>query len=275
MMVIYRSEIEQNRYTASEMDVFVRSIYLVHVTKLGKLMASEGVLKTSKDKGSPDTIECEKNFSFPPSLYFYAGRACPSFGDVAFVFRPGIEGRHNGDANPFDTGGACDGKYPKIKNNIGKAKQLVQETLYSLDTWREAFKDFLKAFFPSSCSAYFCGKPEPEGDWGPEDLPAKPGCYEIDEKKPYWKAWTWEVRCYEEHRVDDGLLGWAPNQGQFFRILNPDDDPSGMSPVVEEDTPLGGLISSHLNGEIREYTNTDGKFKQLNKELADELCAKS
>jgi hypothetical protein len=53
--------------------------------------------------------KAETALGLPRSLYFYSGRACPEFGDVALAFEAGSEDGHTGSATPFDTGGLLAG----------------------------------------------------------------------------------------------------------------------------------------------------------------------
>ena len=54
---------------------------------------------------SDATRRAERLLGMAPSAYFYAGRACPDFGDVALAFDPSSEAGHTVSAHPFDTGG--------------------------------------------------------------------------------------------------------------------------------------------------------------------------
>ncbi len=47
------------------------------------------------------TRRAERLLGLAPSVYFYAGRAHPDFGDVALVFAPGCEASHTGSVTPF------------------------------------------------------------------------------------------------------------------------------------------------------------------------------
>src|SRR5262249_31795738 len=64
---------------------------------------------------SNETRQTEDSLGLRRSVYFYAGRACEDFGDVALAFGPECERGHNGSASPFDTGGLLNGR---IKANI-------------------------------------------------------------------------------------------------------------------------------------------------------------
>ena len=90
-------------------------IHTIHVThRLGRPASLlEGLAKRAAiPDSSPANEYCgpgarfvEAECGFPPSVYFYAGRACPSYGGAALAFPPESEKGRFDSATPFDTGG--------------------------------------------------------------------------------------------------------------------------------------------------------------------------
>jgi hypothetical protein len=54
---------------------------------------------------SDATRNAEDLIGLGRSAYFFAGRACPAFGDVALAYSVECETGHTGSVTPFDTGG--------------------------------------------------------------------------------------------------------------------------------------------------------------------------
>src|SRR5262249_3094758 len=127
------------------------------------------------------------------SAYFYAGRAHPSFGCVAFAFGPSCEAEHAGSVTPFDTGGLV---HPPrfIRIRLGPSDGEAELVLYAqsseipLDRWRDVFARVLAAYFVSDID-YWQGRPMP---LDPE------GLYELNTD---WRAWTFEVRFHEGQSI--------------------------------------------------------------------------
>lgn len=133
--------------------------------------------------------------------YFYAGRADPNYGGVAFAYDASID-RREGDATPFDSGGLCRDLMKPSNLSDDENRKLVGDTKNDLTEWRKPFKEFLAVFFPNPRD-YFHGRPRASAKWGPPDLPAR------QEENTEFIAWTWEARIHEPHPLLDGLLFWA------------------------------------------------------------------
>lgn len=100
---------------------FAGSVPLLHVTggrvPLNRLIFERGaVIPTSDDQDycSDATRRAESVLDLPSSVYFFAGRALPDFGDAVLEFSPTIEEEwftngKEGCATPFDTGGIVAG----------------------------------------------------------------------------------------------------------------------------------------------------------------------
>ena len=158
------------------------------------------------------TREAEEAFGLPPSRYFYAGRAHPDFGDCALVYKPSIESGRTGSVSPFDTGGVYWGYIhpfcgPDEADRRDRARALVAQTSVDLGVWRADFDAFLAAAFEAP-SGYFDAPPSQQSPWGPGDLPAWDPRNHANPTRE-WRAWTWEVRLYQEHAVELHLEGWG------------------------------------------------------------------
>jgi hypothetical protein len=197
---------------------FAKAVPLVTVVPLDKLVDHHGKLPIPPEAEARVARKVEQACDIPPSRYFYAGRAHPSFGNFAFAFRPAIEAAHKGSANPFDTGGVYIGKMHPLSGMSDaaamqvRAQKLIQGTRVDLPAWRSQFAEFLGAFFPAPLGYLTGAAPDVSAPWGPADLPAS---YKENHGRPTneWRAWTWEIRLYEEHPVDEHLLGWSCSRG--------------------------------------------------------------
>ncbi len=90
-------------------------------------------------------------------VYFYAGRACPTYGSVALAFAPTIEDRRFQTATPFDSGGLI--KQPAALHRAFQINldpdDLTQRVAYYQNSvvrppsqWREEFARWLTFYFP-------------------------------------------------------------------------------------------------------------------------------
>ncbi|MGA7498240.1 MAG: hypothetical protein WBX00_16050 [Isosphaeraceae bacterium] len=76
-------------------------VHLLHVTHgragrptLADLVRSGEIPTSEESQGycGPGTRFVEEQVGYPPSVYFYAGRACPVYGQAALAFAPASEG---------------------------------------------------------------------------------------------------------------------------------------------------------------------------------------
>ncbi len=133
-------------------------IALVHVT--GREQPFETTvgnapfeIPTSADAGycTDHTRRAEDLLHLSRSVYFYAGRAHPSFGSVALAFTPACEMSHTGSATPFDTGGLMNSNPAnQIRLRLdsdGEAERIAygRSSEISLERWREVFGGVLAA----------------------------------------------------------------------------------------------------------------------------------
>jgi hypothetical protein len=199
-------------------------IHLVHVTdgRLGRptladLVPSGEIPTSEENKGycGPGTRFVEEKVGYPPSVYFYAGRACPDYGQVALAFAPACEPDRAHLATPFGTGGV-------VKRDLGGAFRLnlqpdglEERVAYSQAStiradiepgWQASLARWLAAYYPTDPAGYWTRAPETRD---PEDL------YHLNED---WQAWTWEVRF---SRGPDALEAdrWAADPAHLHELL--------------------------------------------------------
>lgn len=177
-----------------------KRVHLVHVTHgrtgrptLADLVRS-GEIPTSEESNGycgPGTRFVEEQVGYPPSVYFYVGRACPDYGQAALAFAPASERDRFDSATPFGTGGV-------VKKDLNSAFKfnLQQDDLEARVAychastlsdngekgWRADFARWLTAYFPADPAGYWTQAPQTPD---PEDL------YSLNVD---WQAWTWEVR---------------------------------------------------------------------------------
>jgi len=146
-------------------------------------------------RSRPRTVKTEDAFNLGRCVYFYAGRAFPVSGGMAFAFSPVAEANHEGSVTPFDTGGLyCDDFFkPYIHMTPSKdahsRKAFCQASMIPLAIWRKRFADFLAVYF-SPLAGYWEGrpwKPDPDGI--------------LLHPQNTWQAWTFEVRFQEPHGI--------------------------------------------------------------------------
>jgi hypothetical protein len=171
----------------------------------------------------PTALDSEERLGFSRCVYFYAGRAHPQYGNLAFAFPPRCEAGRPGAASPFDTGGVVNRRKPPLlckfaADDQASRIQLVREAQMTLDQWRERFAEFLAAYF-RPLSAYWGGRPahpDPEDLYGPANQS--------------WVAWTFEVRLEEPVDIADCLV-WSATE-DVLELLRREDFAGGdASPV--------------------------------------------
>jgi hypothetical protein len=190
------------------------SVHLIHVTGPKEvpfdelLSESPHAIPTSEHPQyySDATRRAEDLLGLARSAYFYAGRACPAFGDLALAFEPTIEAGHKVSVSPIDTGGLVhEMRYIKCalpapdddasRVEFGKASEITE-----LD-WRSEFARFLAGFF-DPLRNYWTGRPTYAD---PEQV------FTLDNT---WRAWTFEVRFAEPHAIID-RVAWTARKAQL------------------------------------------------------------
>jgi len=177
-------------------------------------------------------LESRPGFGLPRSAYFYAGRAHPSFGNVALAFAADCETGHTGSATPFDTGGLLHPRRP-IRLGLVPADGDAERAQYGkdseipLDRWRDVFAHVLAAYFDRA-SDYWAGRPKP---LDPE------GLYELNDD---WRAWTFEVR-FSQGQSIAARVAWCSDESVMAglrRLL----DEQGPTPPGDPPTALDRFL---------------------------------
>ena len=111
-------------------DAVAMKMPLVHVESnvCDLVMNPPHEIPTSATDGKSNTKRTEELLGLPPSAYFYAGRACPDFGNRAFAFAAECEAGHTGAASPFDTGGLMSQRSHlklRLNPNDGEAERVT------------------------------------------------------------------------------------------------------------------------------------------------------
>lgn len=261
----WRAAFEAQRIRA---DVVAGAICIVHVSGVGE--DGHGVpfdrlvteppyeLPTSghAEYCSDATRRAEDLLDLGRSLYFYAGRALPEFGDVALAFAPACEIHHAGSATPFDTGGLMR-EHPfrvmhlALNPTDGQAERVVygKASVFQLAEWRLAFGQVLAAYF-RRLEDYWLTRPH----WvDPERL------YVLNS---HWRAWAFEVR-FAVPQAIDGCIAWCMKKDMWSRLQRVQaDQPAGPQ------TPLDRLLqereqvgppqgTSHWCEEIETWVRTE------------------
>ncbi len=183
------------------------------VTTISARCASKRELPLTGD--DRNTREVEEFFELQRSRYFGVGRTYlpEKFGDVALVYSPEIESRSTGSATPFDSGTIYWAHCHPLKKadeseQRSRARQLVDAVNRDLNSWRDSLAEYLDAFFGEPKGYLRSEEPDWDAEWGPEDLPAKDR-FNAEDDNVDWRAWSWEVRLYNRHRISDGLVNVA------------------------------------------------------------------
>jgi hypothetical protein len=140
--------------------------------------------------------EAEAALDLGACLYFYAGHACPPFGDIVLVYEPSIIESHQGNAGDHDTGGVCAGYVhfdPPLDEERRREWSNEPGHRLSLAKQREQADRFIGNF--SSASAYVRGERALADDSAGRLL------HPANERR----AWTMVVRFHEDHPVLDGI----------------------------------------------------------------------
>jgi hypothetical protein len=188
---------------------------LVHVTsgRAGRPMLWDiagGEIPTSETEHAycgPTTRFVEGVLGFQPSVYFYAGRAHPRYGDVALAYLPEVEQGMDPSATPFDSGGVArdDGRGFRFTLPGGMSRADFARASVVGAAWRSAFARWLAAYYPSGVEGYWERPPEredPDGLYSPGND---------------WAAWVWEVRLPRGPVVTDAVA-WATDLAHLQEI---------------------------------------------------------
>jgi len=178
------------------------------------------------------TRKAEDKLGLPRSAYFYAGRAHPSFGNVAMAFAADCQAAHTGSATPFDTGGLMHPRRPirlRLVPFDGDAEraQYGKDSEIPLERWRDVFAQVLAAYFDKA-DDYWTGRPKP---FDPE------GLYELNDD---WRAWTFEVRFCEEQPIE-ARAAWCSDESVMAALRRLQDE-QGATPPGDPPTALDRFL---------------------------------
>ncbi|MDB5312437.1 MAG: hypothetical protein JWO38_6639 [Gemmataceae bacterium] len=158
----------------------------------------------------------EDQLGYPRSVYFYAGRAHPGYGQVALAFPPGSEAGRLHTVTPFDTGGVAkrEADLPSAfrlnlaPDSVEGRVEFCRRATIAADHnpgWRVAFARWLAYYFPTSSVGYWDRPPE---------RPDPDGMYTSNTD---WPAWTWEIRFAAGPRVLDAER-WAADPAHMTEV---------------------------------------------------------
>jgi hypothetical protein len=162
-------------------------------------------------------------------LYFFAGHACPDFGDVVLLYDDEIADKDEGGATPFDTGGL----HSNLVHHSSKsdAKAYYRDHAVPLSGWREAIRPYLKSYFESP-AAYVTGSPPIHDD----------PSHRLRHPQNSRRAWTWEIRLHRDHPVEQGLRrAWM--SAEYFEIVR-----EGLSRGLASERCATLLLSGKIRG---------------------------
>ena len=199
---------------ASRAKKIAEKVHLVHVSSAKEVSFDELLIQpphaipTSEHLTycSDATRRAENLLGLARSAYFYAGRACPAFGDLALAFEPPIENGHTVSVSSIETGGLVHpNRYIKCevagadedaaRVEFGKACEIKE-----LD-WRGEFARFLAGYF-DPLADYWNGRPAYED---PEKV------FTLGDDS---RAWTFEVRFAEPQPIVD-CVAWTAKKSQL------------------------------------------------------------
>jgi len=168
---------------------------------------------------SPRTREAEKVLDLPPSIYFFAGHACPSFGNIALVFGADLISK-KGSASPFDSGGLAHKKI-KIPPEFEPPGYFQVHVVRLSAFWRRFF-DYVATHFSSIDTYLLQGPPQVCGVQG---RPAREPCnaqqcrHEFRFKEnAHRHAWTWELQLHGDHRTELHLERFHTSREVYQRL---------------------------------------------------------
>jgi hypothetical protein len=140
--------------------------------------------------------KAETELDLGDSLYFFAGHACPDFGDLVLAYEPDMADSAEGSATPFDTGGLSEGHVQAQALDTGEEKAAyTRRHLVELRTWREDVEAYIAEYFPSKEAYVKGGKPSRNDPSGRLHHP------ENHDRR----AWTWEIRLWRDHPIEQSL----------------------------------------------------------------------
>ncbi|MCO6459495.1 MAG: hypothetical protein J5I93_29635 [Pirellulaceae bacterium] len=189
------------------------------------------------DYCSDETRRAEALLGYPPSVYFYAGRAHPEFGNLALAFDAGVQVGRIGSVTPFDSGGIVWQPDPHIQVRLADDSMqgrvdYCHQSLLSLEEWRDGLGRVLAAYF-DQLQDYWTGRPvrfDPEG------------LFELNDD---WRCWTFEIRLAEPQPILD-CVAWCADEAvmhELFRLH------AGEAVVPGQPRPVHQFLRQRLDSE--------------------------
>jgi len=218
-----------------------KMVHLVHVSSTNEISFVELLIEPPHAIPTSDhvtycsdaTRRAEDLLELARSAYFYAGRACPAFGDLALAFGPSAEVGRTVSVSSIDTGGLVhSNRYIKCevtgadedaaRVEFGKACNIKEPD------WRGEFARFLAGYF-EPLADYWKGRP----------------AYEDPEKVftlgNTWRAWTFEVRFAEPQPIVD-RVAWTAKKAQLDLLRRK----QAAQPVAVPGNPIS-VLDQFLN----------------------------
>ncbi len=155
------------------------------------------------ERASKTTVarDAERAFGLGDCLYFFAGHACPDFGDLVLAYASDMADADDGNATPLDTGGLSLGFVHARDLDSGEDKATYcNKHLVGLTAWRQRAAAYVSEYFSSSAGYVNGGEPLKDDPSGRLRHP------ENNDRR----SWTWEVRILRDHPIEQSLLkAWS------------------------------------------------------------------
>lgn len=187
------------------------------------------------------TRRVEAAFGLGDCLYFFAGHACPDFGDVVLVYDGDMADGDEGSATPFDTGGLHAGHVHYSSSHVESQAEYCKQHAQPLSSWRERAREYLEEHFESPSHYVEGAAPRMDDPSG-----------RLKHPKNSRRAWTWEVRIHRDHPIGDSLRGvWFSED--FYEDLRREAGMAGavLPPLLRSDKVViaGSDVTPHFLAE--------------------------
>ncbi len=149
----------------------------------------------------------EKAFDLGDCLYFYAGYACPRFGNIVFVFEASITDGRSGNAGDFDSGG-LQRELIHFSNRPHDVVDWAKKHTWDLADWPRRCEHHVTTYWGGDWAKFV------RGDWANTD-DAEGRLLHSNNKR---EAWSVEVRLHNDHNITDGLLRIAIPEASLISI---------------------------------------------------------
>lgn len=227
-----------------------------------ELLLGYGVIPTSEvhhNYSGHYARAAEEAMGWTPTVYFYAGRVHPSYGDVKLAFSTDDMPQPVRVA-PFDTGGMVPYSgnsrsiTPKGFTGTTFVVQAVNEC--GTDDWRTKMAVWLAAYFyPDPLNYFKAQRPaqlDPEQIYSASTTPQQGGDF-------FHERWTWEVHFDKSINILDHCVAWCMSNSLLCELRKRLADNHVSSDVIAKITkflnkhPGGALLQDH--GSPAEHLN--------------------